>query len=79
MKQSKATPILKALNDAANIKDQGASQDKYEPHEPYLFSASALHFGDISSKDLVNFTTCVIQRDSKSKSIKASPQLQMVQ
>lgn len=23
-----------------------------------LFSASALHFGDINSKDLVNFTTC---------------------
>ena len=25
---------------------------------PYLFSVSALHLGDSSSKDLVNFTTC---------------------
>lgn len=71
MIQSNTTPILKELSNTANIKDQGTSKDECEPREPYLFSASALHFGDISSKDLVNFTTCVIERDSKSKSIKA--------
>lgn len=53
-------------------------QDKPETHKPYLFSASALHFGDINSKDLVNFTTCHMERH-KFKSIKAFLQFNIMQ